>query len=264
MEDKIKEMISNAVSASATAIIPLVNADPTTSVFAAALQPILAQTINSIYQQLFENNIGKNACKRLGISYIKAKDKANQNLKGGIKLRQDDFFEDGVVYSKAKEIIEGIARCIIDDSDYRKSIFLGNFIGNIGFNKYQIGQEYAKFLLYISKSLSYRQLCLIAYYRIHESLDVSKWAKYFEDESGDANGLDLYTEILQLKNLNLIKRTGSVTLGADLQNSKLNRSGNILYEILSLNEIGTEDIDNLSKIIDVINTNASNTNRQNH
>lgn len=258
MEDKIKEMISNAVSASATAIIPLVNADPTTSVFAAALQPILAQTINSIYQQLFENNIGKNACKRLGISYIKAKDKANQNLKDGIKLRQDDFFEDGVVYSKAKEIIEGIARCIIDDSDYRKSIFLGNFIGNIGFETFVLDQEYARFLLHLSKSLSYRQLCLIAYYKKYKTLDVSKWAGYFENESATAIGLDLYTEILQLKNLNLIEKTGMVTLGVDLQNSKLNRSGSILYEVLSLNEIDSNNIDELSKTIDIINERANN------
>lgn len=118
-------------------------------------------------------------------------------------------------------------------------------------------QEYARFLLNITKSLSYRQLCLIAYYKKYESLDVSKWAKYFENESTNANGLDLYTEILQLKSLNLIKRKGIVSLGSDLQDSELSRSGDILYEVLSLDEIDNEDINNLSTIITIIKSSAN-------
>lgn len=127
MEDKIINIISNTLSASATAIIPLVNRDSIVPVFAAALQPMLSEVIISTYKQLFKKDIGENACKRLGFSYIKATDRANENLRKGINLRKDNFFEEGVVYSKAKEIIEGITCCIIDDSDYRKSFFLGNF-----------------------------------------------------------------------------------------------------------------------------------------
>ncbi len=257
MEDKIINIISNTLSASATAIIPLVNRDSIVPVFAAALQPMLSEVIISTYKQLFKKDIGENACKRLGFSYIKATDRANENLRKGINLRKDNFFEEGVVYSKAKEIIEGITCCIIDDSDYRKSFFLGNFIGNIGFEKFEMDQEYARFLLNITKSLSYRQLCLIAYYKKYESLDVSKWAKYFENESTNANGLDLYTEILQLKSLNLIKRKGIVSLGSDLQDSELSRSGDILYEVLSLDEIDNEDINNLSTIITIIKSSAN-------
>lgn len=248
MNEKSISIVSDGLAGISAAVVSVFGGNtPGVVFFAAALPPFLSVGYNAILTDICGKGLSKRECERLGVSYKYAVEHIDSNQKEGLVLRNDSFTHDT---EKVKNIIEGVFKRLLDDTEQQKAKFYGYFIANLAFSP-EIDYSHANYLQKTISELSYRQLCLIRYYKDNTSLDVSKWENYFE--RGAIEGVDLYSEILELKRLNLIKKLPPFSVGANLQNTALNQSGEILYRMMNLKDVEEEDMDTLSQLIQKIN-----------
>lgn len=249
MNDELISRVSDGLGGMSAALVSIYGRDaPEVALFAAGLSSFFSMGYNAILTDICGTKLSKREFERLGISYKHTVEHIGYNQKNGHPLRDDTFVHDT---GKVKNIIEGIFKSLLNDTEQQKAKFYGYFIANLAFSP-EIDYSYANFLQKTISELSYRQLCLIRYYQDNASLNVSKWGNYFE--RGEIEGVDLYTEILELKRLNLIKKLAPFSVGADLENSALNQSGRILYRMMNLKDLELEDMNALSQLIQKINT----------
>lgn len=213
----------------------------------ASLPPFLSRGYKTILDEFLGKNLIKRECERLQISFKYTCLQIEDNQKKGYKLRDDTFDSNS---EKVENIIEGVLKKLLDDTEQQKSRFYGYFIANLPYSP-EIDYYCANFLQNTIRKLSFRQLCLIRYYHDNTSLDVSKWGNYFES-GNNTEGFELYAELLELKNLNLIKKMPPYSVGADLEKTKLSQSGEALFKLMGLEHIEYEDIAIVSSLIDKI------------
>ena len=67
-------------------------------------------------------------------SYRAAVSKVNENIANGISFRTDGLFiYNGLNYSKAEDILESVLKSSMNDTEQKKAVFYGYFIGNLAF-----------------------------------------------------------------------------------------------------------------------------------
>lgn len=81
----IKSEIMSALAS--TGIVLASNGSPESTMFAAAVQPLLTKAFDVIIPDIFHKNLTEREVERLGISYKAAVSKINENAQRGIPLR---------------------------------------------------------------------------------------------------------------------------------------------------------------------------------
>nr|DAK18087.1 MAG TPA: hypothetical protein [Caudoviricetes sp.] len=245
----IKSEIMSALAS--TGIVLASNGSPESTMFAAAVQPLLTKAFDVIIPDIFHKNLTKREVERLGISYKAAVSKINENAQRGIRLRDDNLFlRSGTNYSKADDIIEAIFKNAIDDTEQKKTEFYGYFFGNLAFCP-EVDYSNAMHLQRTISQLSYTHLCLIKYIYINTSLPAYGWKNKI-NRNTDMKGMEIYHAVKDLVRLDITIATGSVTLGEEIGNIELSCIGKALYKIMDLDKICNEDFNDVSNIVNRI------------
>ncbi|WP_321437453.1 hypothetical protein [uncultured Bacteroides sp.] len=224
--------------------ISLISADPTFASFLnVGITPLLISSFNKIGTDLLSRRLSERETAKIGTAYSFAVCRININIENRKVIRSDNFITEKDTNLNAEEIIEGVMLKVQKEYELKKLKFYGNFLGNISFYP-DIDQHYANLLLKIIETLSYRQLCIIAYFHKAGTINLSKWQNHFENNS-IIIGQNLYADMINLNNSNIIRRTPPYSLGALLGNSILSGIGNTIFKIMNLDEIDYQDINNV-------------------
>lgn len=250
MEDKdiIDAYVDGGLSIM-TASISLVN--PAFGMIAIGAQPMLAKKI----KQGFANMIGKGITKREYARLDKALDGMTDSIESNIKEEQPlnssllQKNEDG--FTDADDLFEEMLKQIKNESENKKAYFCGVFIGNI---PYSGNLSYTNLMQYekIISQLSYSHLCLL-------------WALLTSKEKGDNDCgnadsyvlsnpspdiLEVYSELLHLKSLGLLRSVPPYTLGTDLGRVKISDFGVNLCNLMRLHLLDEKDVSKVNSLIE--------------
>lgn len=173
------------------------------------------------------------ACALYTINRISAR------LANGDNPREDDFFKRDINSKRApsEEIFEGILIAAKNEHEEKKTKFLGNLVANISFDP-TITKSKANFLIKIMERLNYDQLCIIAIFQ-EEGQKRLNWGFSFTwyEELMTLNYLEVsMEELYSLKIIGSV-RGGGGTFGS----AALNKFGQDLYRLASLDELESED-----------------------
>ena len=179
---------------------------------------------------------------RIGGVIIYTMNKVEENLKNGMKLREDDFFKERVGdRSSAKEMAEGILLAAQREYEEKKIRFYGNLLANLGFSN--ISRAQANACLKTSEGLSYRQLCLLAIFGQYHKFQLRQ-KSYLEQTTVHQEIASILHEIADLDRQNLITQVG-VVLGLTNINPgkmRLEGVGETLFRLMELHKINIEDL----------------------
>jgi hypothetical protein len=163
--------------------------------------------------------------------------------------RNDDFFDkDETDRSKADELFEGVLLKAKNEPAEKKIRFLGNLFANVAFRA-DVPTTVANFLLSTAEALSYRQFCFIALLHQQGILNVENL------RGRDHTILDL--QILKREEWSLQPQdfgTFGLIEGSIEWEDWLTDMGDMFYDLLSLNAIPQQDIDEVSRLIDICET----------
>lgn len=240
----IIEKSSQILGGATGTAISLISADPTVASFInVGITPLLISSFNKIGTDLLSRRLSERETAKIGSAYSFAVCRIDKNIKDGKTIRNDNFISEEKTNINTEEIIEGVMLKVQKEHELKKLEFYGNFLGNISFYP-EIDEDYANLLLKIIETLSYRQLCIIAYFHKVGAINLSKWQKHFENNA-IVIGQDLYVDMINLNNSNIIRRTPPYTVGALLGNSILSGIGNTIFKMMNLDEIKKQDIDSV-------------------
>lgn len=180
-------------------------------------------------------------------SYIA--DGIEQELAAGRVVRQDGFFEgDANFTSNGSELLEGVLlRCKAQYQD-KKVRLIANIFRNVAFDA-TISAQAAYQMLNFADSLTYQQLCIIAFYgRKAERFELRLLKDRFHIYQADAIGLDTWAAARDLLEL---YRQGILTSddGGFIEHTVINPSnlsiaprGKVAFKLLGLNEVPAADV----------------------
>ncbi len=132
----------------------------------------------------------------------------------------------------------------------KKIKFIGKLFANIFFIS-QSDLSLSNFMIKLADELSYRQFCIINILRNKDELNLAEWLDKNEEGKPIITRFDLCCETRYLKDKGIVtlplymsdmEDNSSSLLLKDLSITKI---GNQFYELLSLSEIETLDIDEL-------------------
>ena len=188
-------------------------------------------------------NISKRETQKIGAGYQFALKRIEINLNAGRTLREDGFIDNENILSDSNTILEGVTTKLQKEWELKKLVLYGNFLGNISFEK-NIDFNYATVLLRLVEDLSYRQLCLIAVISRcgTPEIDLSSIESNFKDDFLIHKfNYPLYSDLVDLYNMSILKPLPPFKLSATLGNSVLSDIGEKLYRLMNLNEIEKGD-----------------------
>ena len=146
--------ISEATGIAAGTLIAYFLKSSSTGMAAGGLiQPVLADFLNRVLSPRQEHRV-------LTVSAL-AVDFIEKRLKDGEKLREDGFFSEGTISrSDAVEVVDSMLFTVEDDPQEQKIPYMAHLIENGCFDA-SIHPGLLHFLYKESKSLTYRQLCIL-------------------------------------------------------------------------------------------------------
>jgi hypothetical protein len=186
--------------------------------------------------------------KILGISYAYAINTIKENKDKGLAFRTDNLFIEGVdENSKVEDILESTLKNAINDYEDEKSKFYGYFIGNLPFAS-EIGYSYSFTIQRIIKNLSYKELCIIRYFKNNGILKLQNFDSFKNDGLNiEKNEMAFYFK--NLLSLGVIHKSPPMTMHFELDNMKLSPLGNNIYTLLNLQEIDRKEIELIGSVI---------------
>jgi len=206
-------------------------------------------------EEIDKRYLSRRECARIGVVAIYALNRIKLNEENNLPLRNDNFFiPDSVTNrSAADEILEGTLIAAKNTYEERKLKYYGNLLANIAYYS-EIDQYRANYLLRITEKLSYRQICLLALFE--QKVDYCLSSKSQElPKTLNSNEIIVIREIEEIKILKLLKSINEAIWGGgpggNLSPSHLELSdtGNILYQMMNLDEIEKGQIDTLASIL---------------
>ena len=214
--------------------------------FLAASSPVIYQRVYRVLGLFDKKSFAKIECARLGICYSQMAATVKSYLDKGHKISLPELTQSGEEYSKADEIIEAIFKAAIDDSQTVKSIMYGHLMGNIPFqSKYDASASYL--LLKTAMQLTYDELCLLAV------IDSLPGKSYFGIEQkawqGDTKASELFSYVVHINNLGLLKRLPAYYSGRMLDNHQISTFGQDFCDLLELKWLTMNDTKNMKMIL---------------
>ena len=235
--DKIK-MVSEIGGSLISSVISVLGGDVASLLLSSAVEPVVRYGFENI---ISKKDMTQRECQRLGVSYRAAVSKINENIAQGLPLRSDDMFSrDKSGYAKADDIIEGVLKDSINDTEHKKSIYYGYFVANLAFAP-EIGYGTAIHIRKIVEGLTYYNLCGIKFLNTVGVINVDGIIRK-EININNLKRLDVYHSMKELVRFDLIEKVPPYTLGEEIGNIKLGILGNAIYKLLDLNDVNDTDL----------------------
>lgn len=241
--------ISDILASCTSATLPILfQGSPESVLLASVLPPLLSKAFNAIGDDLLKKNLTQKEMKILGISYAYAINTIKENKDKGLAFRTDNLFIEGVdENSKVEDILESTLKNAINDYEDEKSKFYGYFIGNLPFAS-EIGYSYSFTIQRIIKNLSYKELCIIRYFKNNGILKLQNFDSFKNDGLNiEKNEMAFYFK--NLLSLGVIHKSPPMTMHFELDNMKLSPLGNNIYTLLNLQEIDRKEIELIGNVI---------------
>lgn len=241
--------ISDILASCTSATLPILfQGSPESVLLASVLPPLLSKAFNAIGDDLLKKNLTQKEMKILGISYAYAINTIKDNKDKGLAFRTDNLFIEGVdENSKVEDILESTLKNAINDYEDEKSKFYGYFIGNLPFAS-EIGYSYSFTIQRIIKNLSYKELCIIRYFKNNGILKLQNFDSFKNDGLNiEKNEMAFYFK--NLLSLGVIHKSPPMTMHFELDNMKLSPLGNNIYTLLNLQEIDRKEIELIGSVI---------------
>lgn len=166
------------------------------------------------------------------------------NIDNKQDFRSDDLLNEG---SNFEDILEATLKEAIADCEAKKSKFYGNFIGNLPFAP-QIDYSYSFTIQRIIRNLSYKELCVIRYFKDNGVLKLQKFDSFNNDGLNiEKNEMAFYFK--DLLSLGLIHKAPPMGMQYELDNMKLSPLGDDICTLLNLKEMAMNEIESIGAII---------------
>lgn len=237
----------------AGAFIGAAVAGPSGLLAGAVLPKIITESFKMISSDVLSRQISKREEQKIGAGYIFALQRIEKNLKEGRTIRNDGFIDEENILSDSNTILEGVTVKLQKEWELKKLRYYGNFIGNISFRN-DIDFNYASVLLRLIESLSYREFCIIAVFskKGTPEIDLSSIEnKYKMNYMMHNFNHSMYSDLVELGQLSVLRRIPPFNLGASVGNCVLSDVGEKLFDLMNLREI--EEIDFLKAKVDLEN-----------
>lgn len=239
-----------------TASISLVN--PAFGMIAIGAQPMLAKKI----KQGFANMIGKGITKREYVRLDKALDGMTDSIESNIKEKQPlnsnvlQINEDG--FTDADDLFEEMLKQIKNESESKKAYFCGIFIGNIPYSDNLSCSNLMQYEKIISQ-LSYSHLCLL---RAFSNPKISNGnncggADNYVRTNPTPDILEVYSELLLLKSLGLLRGVPPYSLGTQLGKVEISDFGTNLCKLMRLHLLDENDVSRVNSLIEKFRVNSN-------
>lgn len=236
--DTATDVGSSAAGAATGAGIGVLVAGPVGAIGGAIAGTAIEKVIQVIGTEIKERCLSKSENRKIGTVYEKAKEKINDALKSGKKLREDDFFDASIDgRSSSEEILEGTLFAAQRESEEKKLPYLANLYANINFDK-TIDRAMANQLIKVAEDLTYRQLVIlyiIGAYQTHTIWAPERRKTAFRGISSYQN-ISIASEIFDLYRKSLLFSKDAMLDAAGINPSILEISGiGALLYIISWN-----------------------------
>jgi hypothetical protein len=245
--EKLKALLglgSNLTGGIGGAATGLLVAGPVGAIIGGAAGTILGHVLKNIGDDYAVRFLSPSEQMRIGGVIIYTMNKVEENLKKGMKLREDDFFrEKPGNRSSAKEIAEGILFAAQREYEEKKIRFYGNLLANLGFTTLTRAQ--ANLCLRTGERLSYRQLVLLAIFGQHSKFQLRQ-KNYHEQTEMQLQTSSILHDIADLERQNLITQVNAVLGITDINPGKMRLEGGLgrtLFHLMELFTIDVEDLD---------------------
>jgi hypothetical protein len=235
--------------------------------------PIVARTTFYLAREFKHRVLGMREEERIGATMAFVIKKIQENVAKGEQIRQNGFFRDRPNQrAAAKEVGEGVFLAAQREHEEKKLPFYGNLLANIAFDP-SISREQVNLLVKEGQTLSYRQLCVLAFVAaklLFEGKGFSQFTELrpipgleadvfqvrqgsFQDIGGasDRDNATLLHEIFDLDARNLVS-TGTHLAGStyvDPSKLRLVLLGFSLYRLMELWEINAEDVRKMASLL---------------
>lgn len=140
--------------------IGMILAGPAGAFAGAVLGPVASKVISRTCTELYDRVLGHRERLRAGATAAFAITNIEARLRNGESLRDDGFFDAEAGRSSADEIFEGILRKSRNEHQEKKARFYANIFVNAAFDN-TISPAAINYVLALSDTLTYRQLCLL-------------------------------------------------------------------------------------------------------
>ncbi len=239
------DIICNTLASVSTAAIPMLfNGSPESVMFAAALPPVLTRAFETIGEDLINLTSSKREKQRLAISCFSSWNMIKHNIDNKQDFRSDDLLNEG---SNFEDILEATFKEAIADCEAKKSKFYGNFVGNLPFAP-QIDYSYSFTIQRIIRNLSYKELCIIRYFKDNGILKLQNFDSFKNNGLNvEKNELSFYFK--DLLSLGVIHKAPPMNMQYELDNMKLSPLGDNIYTLLNLQEIDRKEIELIGNVI---------------
>ena len=241
------QTICETLASVSSAVLPIVfNGSPESVMFAAALPPFLTKAFEAIGQDLLELKLTNKEKRRLGISYLNSLAVIKHNVDNGQDYRKDGLLEVSLDGS-FEDILEATFKEAIADCEAKKSKYYGNFIGNLPFAP-QIDYSYSFTIQRIIRNLSYKELCIILYFKENGVLKLHNFDS-FKNNGGDVEKNELAFYFKDLLSLGVIHKVPPMNMQFELDNMKLSPMGDDICTLLNLQEMDRKELESIGAII---------------
>jgi hypothetical protein len=226
--------------------------DPAYGMIAMALQPAISIKLKDWFRGMINKGLTKREFDRLDKAIDGMASTIEENQKENRRTNQVLLSPDTEGFSSADDIFEVVLKQIKNDSDRRKTFFTGCFLGNVSFAN-QL--SYSNLMQYerIISQLTYSHLCVL--YVLSEfksgSLGNKKCngADIYARSHSDPDTSEVYSELLFLKTLGLVRSIPPYNLGAQVGSVEISDLGIRLCELMRLNLLEKEDVNKSLSIL---------------
>jgi hypothetical protein len=228
---------------------------PTGAVIGAAGGKIVTDLFARAGEEMGKRYLSRRENARIGVVTIYALNRIKLNEETNRPLRNDDFFSPDSITNRsaADEILEGTLLAAKNEYEERKLKYYGNLLANIAYYP-EIDRYQANYLLRITERLSYRQICILALFKRKSDYCLSSNFQELQ-KTLNPNELIVIREIEEIKISKLLKSINEALWGGGSSGNitpselELSDTGNILYQLMNLDEIEKEQIDTLASIL---------------
>jgi len=250
----IKDLItlgSNISGGTAGGLLALIGAGPIGAMIGGVSTAIITHVIGKVSLEIKDRHLAQREVQRIGATLTFAIQKIIENQKEGIRLRDDDFFDESINdRSTADEIFEGVLISAQREYEEKKLRFFGNLFANIAYDN-RISRSYADMLIKIAQKLTYRQLCLLRVFS-GDFEHLLRKEHYREYGKFPWELIGILNEAYALYLNSLISNGSAAMLSlTDLMPAKvrLQGIGAMLYDLMELDDINSSDYDGIIRIL---------------
>lgn len=243
--DAVVELSSSTAGATVGTAIGTMVAGPLGAIGGALAGTVLEKGLQRIGNEIKSRVLSPKEESRIGTVYTYAVQKMDNNIRAGMHIRTDAFFEvaDGE-RSANEEILEGILLAAQKEYEEKKLKYLGNLYANLAFTE-TVDSRMANMLIKIASELTFRQyviLYVVSMFQKPECATMPRKEPY--ELLLGVKMTTIATEFYDLYRCTLLHSSEALLDAAAINPSKLTLVGygSLMFELMELNEIDGDAI----------------------